>query len=293
MELMGLSYLARLLFCTLLITTISHASQIDLVRYIESKKYPDPKQSYFVDLLALTLEASKDQYGEYKLQPINFEMAQARTSAMIRRKQYIDLTWRMTSQELENELQAVYFPIVKGLMGHRIFIIRKDQTQTFDKQTTLNDLRRLNIGQGHNWTDTDILVANGFRVTQGKDNLLIEMLKKGRFDYYPRALHEPWLEITNEGTLTVEKNLLLHYRAPMYFFVNKENKRLYERLSFGLKQLFISGRFDKFFQNHHVTSGILARANVKNRTIFNLHNPLLSMKTKELLTDDQLWIKLK
>ena len=272
--------------------SINMANATDLVRYVDSKKYPDPKQSYFVDLLTLALEASKEKYGDYELEPVSIEMAQARTSLMLQRNELIDLTWRMTSQELEQKLQAIYFPILKGLMGHRIFIIRQGEQSYFTKELSLENLKSMHLGQGNNWPDTDILIANGFSVTKGYDIYLLEMLKKGRFDYYPRALHEPWFEVNNEPELAVEENLMLKYPAPMFFFVNKQNKRLQQRLTFGLKELLNSGAFEQFFLNHTVTSGILTKSKVKQRTIFELHNPLLSSQTQKLLTDKRYWVEL-
>jgi hypothetical protein len=290
---MQLTCVRQLLIFLVLISKITFASETDLVRYVESKKYPDLKQSYFVDLLTLALEASKARYGDYRLQPVNIEMAQARTSAMLQRDEYIDLTWRMASQTLEDKLQAVYFPILKGLMGYRIFIIQQDKQYLFTKNTMLVDLKKVVLGQGHNWADSEILLANGFNVVKGSDEALINMLKKGRFRYFPRALHEPWLEIANKAELTVEKYIMLYYPAPTYFFVNKKNTRLQQRLSFGLAQLLESGKFEHYFLNHKITSGILTKANVKNRILFHLHNPLLSEKSKELLADERLWIHLQ
>lgn len=290
---MNLRYWARGVLITIIISTLTHANEIDLVRYIDSKQYPDPKQSYFVDLLKLTLEATKDQYGDYQLQPINIEMAQGRTSLMLERNEYVDLTWRMTSKQLEQQLQAIYFPILKGLMGYRIFIIRKDQQYLFTKNIALQELKNLHLGQGHNWPDSEILIANGFTVIKGYHIHFLEMLKKGRFDYYPRALHEPWPEIAGDNTLTVEEHLMLQYPAPVFFFVNKENKRLHQRLTLGLNKLLESGKFEHFFLNHPITSGIVSKAKVNKRTTFRLDNPLLSEQAKELLTDERLWIKLK
>jgi hypothetical protein len=290
---MVLSNIRQLLITMALISNFSFATEIDLVRYVESKKYPDLKQSYFIDLLTLALEVSKPRYGDYNVQPVNIEMAQARTSIMLQQSEYIDLTWRMTSQTLEDKLQAIYFPILKGLMGYRIFIIPKNKQHLFNQNTALADLKKIELGQGYHWTDSDILLANDFQVVKGNDVSLMKMLKKGRFSYFPRALHEPWLEIADDADLTVEKYLMLQYPAPIYFFVNKKNKRLQQRLSFGLSLLLESGQFEQFFLNHRITSGILTKANVNNRTAFSLHNPLLSEKTKELLTDERLWIKLK
>ena len=288
---MAVNYCIRLLLTSLLISSFAYADNIERIRFVESKKYPDPQQSYFVDLLTLALDASKAQYGDYLLQPVTIEMAQARTSKSLQNNEFIDLTWRMTSKNIEQQLQAIYFPILKGLMGNRIFIIRKGSQNLFSKEITLAELQSIDLGQGHNWPDTDILLANGFNVVQGKANFLFEMLKKERFDYYPRALHEPWLELVNENELTVEENLLLQYPAPMFFFVNKQNKKLQRRLSDGLFQLLESGEFEQFFLNHKITSGILTKADVKNRKVFKLENPLLSEKTKALLRDERLWVK--
>lgn len=288
---MVVNYCIRLLITFLLISSFAHANNIDRIRFVDSKQYPDPKQSYFIDLLTLVLEASKTKYGDYQLQPVTIEMAQARTSKSLQNNEFIDLTWRMTSQNLEQQLQAIYFPILKGLMGNRIFIIRKNSQNLFKNDITLAELQSIDLGQGHNWPDTEILLANGFNVVRGKANFLFDMLKKKRFDYYPRALHEPWLELIHESELTVEKNVLLQYPAPIFFFVNKQNERLQQRLTYGLHQLLESGKFEQFFLNHKITSDILTKAGVANRKVFKLENPLLSEETRALLRDKRLWVK--
>jgi len=271
---------------------ITHsANASDLIRYIDSKAYPDPKQAYFVDLLTLVLEATKGEYGDYLLRSEPAEMSQGRTSLMLERNEVIDITWRMTSRDLEQKLQAIYFPILKALMGHRIFIIRKKDQSIFSKNLSLMNLKKIHLGQGHNWPDSEILLSNDFTVIKGYHIYFLEMLKKGRFDYYPRGLHEPWVEISNEPELAVEENFMIKYPAPMFFFVNKKNKRLQQRLELGLNRLLKSGEFDKFFQNHPITSGILTKAKVNKRTVFTLNNPLLSESSKELLTDERLWVQ--
>lgn len=285
----------RLLRLLLLLAsvTINLANASDIIRYVESKEHPDPKQRYFIDLLTLALEASKGEYGDYQLQSIAIEMGQGRTSIMLQHNKYIDVAWRMTSKNLEQRLQAIYFPTLKGLMGYRIFIIRKGEQKKFSPSMTVNSLKAIHLGQGHNWPDTDILQRNGFNVIKGDDNYLLGMLKKGRFDYFPRALHEPWHEITNEPELTIEKSLMFKYAAPMYFFVNKQNKRLQQRLKFGFSKILASGRFEQFFSHHPITSGILTKTQASSRTVFELHNPLLSVRSQKLLNDKRLWIELK
>jgi hypothetical protein len=288
-----LPFVASLMSLALFVSIKTEAMPtIDVVRYVDSQKHPDSKKTYFIDLLNLILEASKPEYGDYKLQPVAIEMAQARTSLMLERNQYIDITWRMTSQQLESQLQAIYFPILKGLMGYRIFVINKNEQNNFTLSTSLHDLQNLHLGQGYNWPDTKILLANGFSVIQGHENFLLGMLKKGRFSYFPRALHEPWPEIANDNSLSVEQHIMLQYPAPVFFFVNKNNKKLQQRLNLGVNKLIESGQFDQFFLNHPITASVLQRAKVKQRHIFTLQNPFLSMQTKTLLANDKLWINL-
>jgi hypothetical protein len=196
----------------------------------------------------------------------------------------------MTSKNLEQQLHAIYFPLLKGMMGYRIFIIRKNDQQFFNKHMSLQELKLIPVGQGFNWPDTDILIDNGFNVARGYDNYLLKMLDRKRFDFFPRAIHEPWIEIKDKLEFMVEKNLMLQYPAPIFFFVNKSNKRLQQRLDYGLGQLLANGKFEQFFLNHPITAGILQKADVKHRTIFKLKNPLLSEQTKKLLKDKRLWI---
>ena len=272
----------------LLSSSVSHAS--DVVRYNISQTHPDAKQSYYIDLLSLILEASREKYGAYQLIPVPLEMSQGRTSIMVQQGQAIDVTWRMTSEALEAELQAIYIPMLKGLMGVRIAIIRHNDTATFSPNLSLAQLKLLSAGQGYDWPDSDILRHNGFDVIEGSAFSLLTMLEKNRFDYFPRALHEPWLEIANKNQFIVEEHFLLKYPAPMYFFVNKKNNRLVQRLEYGFHNLIESGAFDEFFYNHPVTQNILVKANLPQRKIFNLENPLLSEKSQKILSNKSLWL---
>lgn len=277
----------------LFLSTSAYANQTNQIRYIESKKYPDPKQSYFVDLLTLILNATKEEFGDYTLKPVAFEMSQARTSASLKRNEFIDIHWRMTSQQLEQDLQAIYIPILKGLMGYRIFIIRKGEQDKFSRETSLTELQERPLGQGYNWPDTEILEDNNFNVVKGYDIYLLSMLKKNRFDYFPRALHEPWFEVKTEPSLVIEDNFLLKYPAPMFFFINKNNLHLKKRLELGFSKIIESGVFEHFFQSHPVTANLLTKVNFNHRISFTLTNASLTERTKALIKDERLWINTK
>lgn len=206
-----------LLIFAFLVTGSAYAQDSQSIRYNISLQFTDEKQSYYIDLLKLALEETTDEYGSYKLEPVLIEMPQGRTSIMIEQGGLIDVTWRMTSKDMEEKLAAVYWPLLKGLMGYRIFIIDKNNQALFADRLSESELKLLVAGQGNDWPDADILEHNGYTVMRGPSHALLNMLEKGRLDYFPRALHEPWIEIEHRENFLVEEQILLRYPAPMFF----------------------------------------------------------------------------
>jgi len=260
------------------------------VKYGTSLLLKNAQQSYYLEVLKLALEKSSDKYGSFELQEQVLEMHQGRTLNMLEQGKVVDVVWSMTSIEREQRFNTVYIPILKGLMGYRIGIIRANEQYQFSDIEHLSQLKRVPIGQGINWPDTQVLLSNGLNVIQGATRNLLPMLKMKRFDFYPRGLHEPWGEIAEESNLKVESRLLLKYPAPVYFFVNKNNEKLSKRLEVGLKKAINDGSFNSLFYSHKLTSGAIEKAQLSKRRIFELHNPLLSDKTKLLLSDDRFWL---
>ncbi|MBB1318945.1 hypothetical protein H5123_15025 [Shewanella sp. SR43-4] len=264
-----------------------------IVNYNASVQGVDPKQAYFISLLALALDKSASRYGTFQMRAAMINMPQSRTLKMLAENKNIDVAWSMTSIEREAQLQAVYIPLLKGLMGYRIGIIRKGDQAQFDQLTSLEDLKKILMGQGLDWPDTNILNSNGFNVVPGPEKSLISMLLKNRFDYYPRALFEPWRDLARHSELVVEKNILIRYTAPIYFFVSKDNPRLAERIEYGLRVAIDDGSFNAMFYNHPITDGMLEKSELDKRKEFVLHNPLLSEKSASLLDEPKLWLTIK
>ncbi|CCQ11562.1 hypothetical protein PALB_24630 [Pseudoalteromonas luteoviolacea B = ATCC 29581] len=194
----------------------------------------------------------------------------------------LDVMWSMTSQELERDYQAVYIPLFRGLLGMRVAIVPKTQQDIFRHVLTLSDLAHFKAGQGKTWPDTKILSTNGLPVvTTLKYPNLFPMLEGGRFDYFPRGVNEPWDEIKNHHSLnlTVEPYLLLRYRAPLYFFVTRENHALADKLTHALELMIADGTFNQMFMSDSQVQMVLSKANLANRRVIELHNPTLSPQT--------------
>nr|WP_232846886.1 hypothetical protein [Shewanella nanhaiensis] len=259
-----------------------------VIRYNISDQFVDPKQSYYIDLLRLSLDKSRERYGDYQLQAVVSEMAQARTVQLVQKGE-LDLVWTMTSIDRERRLTPVYFPLLKGLMGYRIAIIRRQDKQRFVDIKSVEELQVIPVGQGSDWPDSDILQNQGFTLVRGAAHSLLSMLDMNRFDYFLRALHEPWDEVLGHPSLMIDSSFVIIYPSPIYFFVNPDDKLLAERVEYGLRNALLDGSFEALFNNHAITSQVIERANLPQRRIFTLDNPLLSQESKNLLSEKELW----
>lgn len=256
----------------------------DLVSYPWAGKHYISNNSYYKSVLLLALEKSRDKFGSYSINQIDTGVSQEHLIRLIQENKFVNLFWTMTSVQREQSLLAVRFPLFKGLLGCRIFLIKKGQQSKFDQLENTEQLKLLLAGQGEDWPDTKILSANQFKLaTASKDQNLFKMLSKGRFDYFPRALHEARSEILQHPKLEIEKRFLLYYDAPFFFFVNKENKRLASRLEYGLKVAFNDGSFEKLFYQHPMSADIVNEFNLAERELIVLDNPLLTKQSKQLL----------
>lgn len=272
-----------LLFFILMLLS-ENCEAIDTVRYNVSHKFVDPKQSYYVDLLRLALEKSTPEYGPYQLieNPLE-DTPQARTLDLLAKADLIDVHWSMTSIKREQKLGTVYIPLLKGMMGARIFIIHKDLQSRLKKHQYATALLDYRFGSGNDWPDSKIYAFNSLTVeTAGAQNLL-KMLEQKRFDLFPRALHEPWSEVVGHPKLQIDSRFGLCYPSAMYFFVNKNNHRLRKRLTDGLHRAINDGSFDQLFSHHPITKDALKNGYFEKRKVLKLRNPNMSIRTRDTL----------
>ena len=259
-----------------------------VVRHVRPESVNDQRQPYYIAMMTLALEKTRATDGPFRLAMEKETMSQARAVKQLEDNQGVDIVWTMTSREREKKLRPIRIPLLKGLLGYRIFIIRKEDEYRFATIQTLEELKKLKAGQGKDWPDTKILRANGIPV-EGcvKYKGLFRMLSYKRFDYFPRGVNEIWEEVRTHSDLVVEKTLLLEYPAPIYFFVNKHNSELAQRLDKGLRLAIRDGSFDRLFRHHPSNRPIFELAQMEKRKIFLLQNPLLPEETP--LWDKALW----
>ena len=206
--------------------------------------------------------------------------------------QSIDVMWTMTSKEREGILLPVRIPLLKGLLGYRIFLIREGDADKFKQVLNLSQLRHFVAGQGHDWPDTQILRASNLPVhTSSNYEGLFSMLKARRFDYFPRGINEIWPELDahKDQGMVIDKYLMLYYPSPIYFFFNPKNVALARRVEDGLKLAIEDGSFDRIFFSHPAHKKMFEQVAFEARTIITLNNPLLPAETP--LENRQLWLQ--
>ena len=207
---------------------------------------------YYPTLLRLALSKTESTDGPFTISEYPHELVGARFLAELKRNGVVDVIWAIWTPERDKDILAIRIPLLKELNSYRIFLIRKEDEARFKKISTLDELRQLKAGQGTHWSDTAVLMANNLPVvTSIEHDLLFNMLIANRFDYFPRGLDEVWSEenIFADKGLVIEPHLMLHYDSPKYFFVNKDNIALANRIERGLKIAIADGSFDKLFNS--------------------------------------------
>lgn len=287
---MTYSFFARLTLLLLLLALLTTSYKASAV-VITHTKSNDPKETLVLQILKLAIEKS-GHASLYEYQAYDSFITEARLFEMVKENQ-MSVMWAGTQQKYETELLPVRIPVLKGLLGHRIFIIRKGEQARFSEVRNLSQLQQIPLGQGRFWGDTAVLKHNNMSVvTPVKYASLFYMLEGGRFDYFPRAVHEPWSEVEArpELNLTVENDILLIYPFAMYFFVNKNNTELASHIEEGFMKAIADGSFDELFFNHPMIQDALAQANLEQRRVFRLENPNMSPLTP--VDDKRLWLNI-
>jgi ABC-type amino acid transport substrate-binding protein len=260
------------------------AAEEKLIRVNDSS---DPNGPYAVKMIQLAL---KHIDKKYKLVVSKEPFSQPKIMEEISNGN-LEVFWNSANAEKEQEFTPIRIPLYKGLLGNRVFIINRNNQSKFDDIKTLEDLKKITIGQGKTWADTKILESNGLKVVKAnKYENLFSMVDGGRFDAFSRGVHEPFGELEkhpNLKDLTVEKHLMLVYRMPFYLFVGKTNKSLAKDLEDGLNAAIADGSFDQVFLNDPSVQDVMAKADMKNRRAIYLDNPTLSKETP--LDRKELW----
>ncbi len=251
----------------------------------------DTRLLYPRALLESALAHTVDAYGDYRLEYTKVKLQWERAREELKQGKGLHVISAATRKDWEAELLPVRIPVMKGLLGYRIFLIRKEDQPKFAQIRNLDELKQLNAGSGKQWSITPVFQHNQFKLVTGSSyEGLFSMLVGRRFDYFPRGINEAPQEYAARKdqfpTLHIEENLMLRLYLPVYFFVTPKRPQLAERIEEGLNRMIADGTFDQVFFKYH--KELLESVNLQNRRSFAIENPNLSPLTP--LERKELWL---
>uniref|UniRef100_UPI0030F435CB hypothetical protein n=1 Tax=Paraglaciecola sp. TaxID=1920173 RepID=UPI0030F435CB len=224
-------------------------------------------------------------------QIVDLPMEEQRQFISLKNK-LLDVMWTMTSIEREQNALPIRIPLLKGLFGYRVLVIRKNQQNEFAAISQLEQLKKLTAIQGYGWADVDILQQNGFKVdVSAWYSSIYKSLDAGFYHYYPRSVLEAWSELEQYqyGGLMIDEGHLLIYPTAIYFFVDKNNTLLAERLTYGLQQAIADGSFEQHFKQFPQHIDALQKISSQTMQRHYIPNPILPDATP--LQDKNLWFQ--
>ena len=252
-----MKYAAFLHTCLCLLLAYSHtglastepSQGLRLMLPLVGSLEPDATSRFYEQALHLALEKTNTGSEPIVFDHYPVDVKRERARLLVKQGK-LSIVWSSSNKAREAELLAIKFNLIRGINEYRLLLIRADDQARFDEVKTFADLQKLRIGSGTHWSDTEIYRFNGLPlVTSYAYPPMFRMLSIKRFDYMARSLQEVNYELEHYGKLglAVEKNLVIHYPQPIYFFVSHNNQALAERIHRGLEIASRDGSLDRLF----------------------------------------------
>lgn len=232
-------------------------------------------------VIALALAKTEDLYPQTRLVKSRAMEQDAAINDMLYGS-VLDLMSAASSIHYDEEFLTVQFPILKGLLGKRLCLIRAGEQSRFNSIKTAYDFTqsKLNICQGSHWPDTQILKRNGLPViTSDYYHELFIMLKDNRCDCFLRGAQEITAELeAHSPELTLEKNFVIEYSQPGVVYVRKSNPALATRIELGLLRAMEDGSYNRLLKR--ILGSSITRLQLDQRHHITINNPAPSKTLK-------------
>ncbi|WP_158300694.1 hypothetical protein [Chromobacterium sp. ATCC 53434] len=277
----------------LFLSTLSMAAsaQVLVIEYPRPESSGDKRYTeYYWDVLRLAMSRTRSKFGEYAIRESLIDMNEKRTKKLIELgADGVDIMVHGNISSWGVKLNSIQFPLDKGVLGYRIFLLRKDKCEEMLAKSS-NDLKSYTIGQGSGWEDIEILRDGGFRAVDGGSyENLFKMLSEGRFDLFSRGVNEIKNELDwNRNTypnLTIEPRYAIYYPLARYFYVARTSKgaEIKKRLLYGLDRISKDGSLDALFNERIVPT--ISDLHIGSREIFYIKNRFISDQDSKILNE--------
>jgi hypothetical protein len=272
--------------------TVTLAATLDVVRPLPEAP-GDTRYDHYWRLLEQALAITEPDFGPFAMREAALRMTEARALDELESgKGNLTVMIHGNVADYERRLLPIRFPLDKGLLGYRVFLIRDEMQSKLDLVGSLDALSRYSIGQGREWGDVTILRQAGLTVVEGTGyEGLFPMLAAGRFQLFSRSVVEVGEELArekpNHPELAIERHLMLYYPLTRYFYVTRSpaGDALARRISEGLERMLKNGLFDRMFEDFK--SPFERQIGLRNRLLIRIPNPLQTPETP--LGRPELW----
>jgi hypothetical protein len=263
------------------------------IKLIRPETKEDNRYKYALKILSESLEITKKDYGNYKITFSAYSMTRDREFEELLEGVNLNVTAQPTKAKWEDKLIPIKIPIEMGLVGMRIFLIKKSNLSLLKKIKTIEDLKKLTIGSVSSWSSTQALDDQGFKTVQMPSyDALFSMFLMDRFILLPRGVNEIWDEYKSQSNefkknVVIDESILLYMPLPIYFFISPKEKKIANRIRTGLEALIKNGQFKKIFNDEY--DKLIKKSNYKNRKFFFLKNPNVRPSLTPYYNDPNYW----
>lgn len=248
------------------------------IKFWNGNKTPS-RQQYEREILDAALAATNAK-GPYSIEESRTDYPLAEDEASVFRSKGFDLFGTVAgNQKLAGEQKIlVPLPLMKGILGYRILIVRKADAQKFAAIKSADELKKLRMGIPATWADAGLFRHNGYPVVEkGSFDDVFQRLENNEFDYVTFGANEVNSVFTGRaaksGKLMIEPSLLVYYPFPLVFYVNPQQPALADRITEGVKTISTNGELDKIFNRYY--GEVLGQLKLATRTRIILENPIL------------------
>lgn len=242
------------------------------VRFVQGEL----RYGYEVELLRHALKLTEASYGPAKATHIQRPQGVSFEQALVRGE--FDIAFLPTSARRELRLRAVQVPLLQGMLGYRLLLIRPGMESKFASAQGIEDFKsRLIGGVGLRWEDFRIFSRNQILVKTSTSHLkLFDMLTTGEVDYFARGVNEVFGESVRLSKyykeFKIHRDIAFFYPFPFYFFVRQNNSELALRIEEGLRRAEADGSFKAIFLKHF-HDDIEQLKELKVKQVLYLENP--------------------
>ena len=234
------------------------------------------RQLYELTILRRVLEASYSPYANATLIDDKTDYPDAGDEGNIFHRD-IDLCVTVAGNPKfrPGDYIPVMLPLMNGLLGHRLMIIRQTDADDFAGITNISQLKNKKHGIPATWADAELFRSNGYQVNErGTVDELFQRLQNKECDYVALGVNEVnsiFEQYANKvGGLMIEPSLRFYYPYALVFYVHPNNQHLALSIEKGLYAIKQNGIFQSLFQSFYGET--LAKSLLNERRPIHLQN---------------------